>query len=361
MIRRLSLGLVLSLSMGHSWSQLAITHATLETEMFAPRTFLSLSISNPGGQTSAQISGEVLTSNNELVLTFRSASFDVRKGVHQVNSSGLDFTEFSFAQTPLSRSASLERRLPVGGYVLCLVLHPKEGSEPIDEFCEEFESEDRLFMDLVYPVDSDTIDEVRPTLAWTISSSKIPFGQKARLLLVPLTGEGDAYHAMAGARPVFVVDALDRLIVPYPNGVPDLERGRSYAWQVERFRDGVLIDRTEAWRFHVRPDGPIEVDRYVLLGAHTTNATVDVVDDSVFIRIPDNNGRAISCRVFLWNGDMLDTRSNALRNEIPAINPTGNDLFEIDLSGCGLKNGEYGLEVRVDAEPIHLLRIRVGL
>lgn len=360
MIRNLSLVLAVLLSMGHSWSQVSITHATLETELFAPRTFLSVTISNFGEQTSALISGEVRTTDNRLVLTFRSTSFEVKRGAQQVSSSGLVFTDFSFAQNPLARSASLEKRLPVGGYVLCMTVQANENNEKFDEYCDEFESEDRVFMDLVYPVDTDTINEVRPTLTWTISSFRVPFGQNARLLLVPIDGDSDAYQAMAGSRPVFVIDALDKLVLPYPNGVPDLERGRWYAWQVERYRERVLIDRTEVWRFHVRSHIPIESDRYILLGAHSTNAVVDAIENTIFIRCPGSKGRAVSCKVVHSNGQRAETRSTSLRNESPNVTSTGNDLFEIDLSSCGLKPGEYGLEVLVDSEPIHTLRIRVG-
>ncbi|MEO8589946.1 MAG: hypothetical protein ABI432_11285 [Flavobacteriales bacterium] len=358
-MRLFALTLIAMLFSAGSVAQVTIIGSTIDPQLFTSGSFLQVSISNGGPAIPVVFSGEVRSKDGVHVLIFRSGPYGLGSGLHQLRSSALVMQQFAFGADQRSRTAALEGRLPAGNYTFCIKVSPAQDGEFQDEFCDAFQAEDRLFMDLVYPYDGDTIDEVRPSLSWSITSGKVPPGQVVKALLVPLTPGADAYQAIAAARPIFVADHLQRTVIPYPMGVQNLERGRCYAWQAERFLEGASIDRTEAWKFCVRKPRTPNPDRYVLVGSHASDAVVDAVDHRLYIRYDGQSGAAgVVCKVIRSNGTLTDPRTSDLAVD-PAVRNTGPGLYEVDLAPCGLGIGEYALTVLSGTNRTAKLRFRI--
>ena len=360
-MKRLASALVVAVSFGlNAFGQVTMIGASIEPQLFTPKTFLSVSVSNPGPSVPVVLSGELRSEGGEPVLTFRSEEFLLNTGVQQVRSASLIMREFTLGAGPLGRAASIDRRLPAGKYGYCLRIRSDHDPEAQDELCDPFESEDRAFMDLVYPIDGDTIDELRPALSWTITMGKVPVGQIARMLLVPMDSEMDANASIISSRPIFAADRLGPLVVPFPMGVPDLERGKCYAWQVERYLNGASIDRTESWKFCVRKRKEIDPDRYVLVGPHVSNSVAEAIQERLYVKLDGLHGQAPSCRVFRWDGIAVVPGYASLEKVRPMLTRTGSGLYEVDLAICGLKAGVYTLELQIPEEQPRLLRFRIS-
>jgi hypothetical protein len=255
---------------------------------------------------------------------------------------------YEYGISEAGRSALKFSRLPQGEYVFCVRSEAIQ-AESHDEYCDQIQVEDFLFLDLVDPWDGDSIDEVRPTLSWTLTGTPMAMtGADVRIVLVPMEKGMLPAHALSLNRPLFMVPHVSEYSMAYPPGIPDLERGRCYAWQAERLDGSRIIDRSDPWGFCVRKhDKPVPV-KYVLLGRDQNVATYQVVDDKIHFRYDSPYAiAALDCSVRDKHGKRVDAEAHkdGTSGTIQLGNK-GAGLFELDLQPLGLKSGQYELVVK---------------
>ncbi|MGV3638028.1 MAG: hypothetical protein ACO1NQ_10360 [Flavobacteriales bacterium] len=258
--------------------------------------------------------------------------------------------EFSWGSGERALAAQREHRLGGGEYEVCLdgVL----GSEPLTPYCESFDVEDLLFIDLTEPWDRDTIDEVRPTLYWTLTGPSSPKDDLDLLLtLAPLNGEKSPQRAVGSSVPVFRLPDPSYPLVPYPSGVPSLEPGRCYAWQVSALRRGIIRERSEAWSFCVRKRATPVDDRYILLRDNSDATIHHVLNERIHFRFDEPyTVNDIRCEVLNAEHTIITPDATLLDGQgrplTPNLRNIGVNLYEFDLSSYHLPTGRYELRVK---------------
>lgn len=341
-LRSAALGLLPSAILCNA--QVTITSASVNEFAIGPTSLFDCGLSASVG-TDLIISGELSGSVGEPVLTFSAHPRSVPSGSARLGARDLSFTEFSYASGPLGRAVALSHQLPAGRFHWCLRATPVSNDLIGDEFCEDLVVDDLLSMEPLWPLDGDTIDEVRPTISWALSRMPFPPGQTARLVLVPCPGRVPA-TALAAERPVYVADGVAPPAVPHPFGAPSLVPGSAYAWQVERALDGIVIDRTPPWRFVVRKYTPPPVNKYVRLDAFTPGSVYEVVDRRIYFRYDGTYaGGVLDCSIVDKDGNVKKSASEDDQNGLSTDKRSGVNLYELDLQHYHLSTGYYALRV----------------
>lgn len=322
-------------------AQVSVVSAVIDPYQFAPSTFLTATLSNPAAPVRVRLQGDVRSANGIQVLRFRSTPIHVPTGLFRVVSQSYGMELFVRSNVPGLLTFGPDQRLASGDYTLCVTAEATEDDEPTMPFCADQLVEDLLFMDLVSPADGDSIDEVRPGLSWVLTGGTLPPDHGARLSLVSIGQGVDAYQAHAVTRPVFLLSDVRPGLVAFPSSAPDLERGRCYSWQVERISSGLVIDRTEAWRFCVRELRTPRPQKYVLMGRGGTIATVDAVDGYLYLRLDDGSSMLPKLRILQATGAENSPLTSDQRLAEPNVRSTAPGLYEVDLQPCGLGRGEY--------------------
>lgn len=325
--------------------QVTIQSLTVHDQRIAPSTWFDCRVSNTGAPVRAVISGWIRSHSGVDLMQFGSEAFDLTQGVTPVNAGGLVYRSYIYGQNEEGQALSLRHRLMGGAYEVCIRIEPFQSGEFEDEYCDIVTVEDLLFMDPVSPYDGDTVSDPRPALHWTITGQRIPEGQTARLVLVHSANGDPASKSLATETPVYVVhDALPQ-VAPHPGSVKDLEAGKCYAWQVERSAGGLVIDRTEPWRFCVRKYIAPVPNKYVVIGKGS-NAVYESTDGWIYFRFDEPYA------ITLENMTVLDDRGEPIKvepvREGSGLSPpraAGINLYEFDLLPYHLKSGIYTLRI----------------
>ncbi len=328
-----------------SYGQLTINSIHLNTSLISPSTLFHLILTNSGSNTRFSLQGDLVDHKGELVLSFQTIPLDMATGTRTFNAAELAMRTYRYAGSDAGRSAQLFQRLPNGTYTFCLQL--RSDSEGEDRLCEEQIVDEFLMLDLVHPWDRDTIDETRPTLTWSLSTSGAPTAN-ARLVLSSMPAERTPTQAMAGERPRVMVPDVRPGTIPYPPTVPDLQRGKCYAWQVEVLDGTRVKERSEPWGFCVRPMTTTRVNKYVRLEGLQTGAVYEVFDDRVYFRYDEPYASSsISCIILGADRTIIipDAQNESGKNTSMNARNVGANLFELDLQPYHLKSGTYELIV----------------
>ena len=56
-------------------------------------------------------------------------------------------------------------------------------------------------------------------------------------------------EAISVNSPVMVKNYLKEHQVQYPYDAKELKEGKSYAWQVQKIGDGIVLNKSESWKF----------------------------------------------------------------------------------------------------------------
>lgn len=346
-LRRMLIAACTALLVHVAHSQITIQSAALDGELISTATLFRLTVHNASTTTLVKAQGAVHTPSGEAVLMFASAPFNLPNGVSSLSAAQLTMQVFDYAPTDAGRSAKLFQRLPPGRYQWCIRITSTQ-VEGVDEWCDATEVEDLFFLDLVYPWNGDTIDEVRPPLTWTASGSPLALSAMAvRITLAPMPPGMNAAQAIAANTPVFHVPQVKERTLIYPPGARDLVPGQCYAWQAERVVDGRVADRTEPWSFCLRERIEPMADKYIRLDRLVPGTVYTAVDRRLFFRYDDPyGGTALRCMVIGPDRRRIapEVQDDATNDE-SATASVGANLYELDLSSYSLKPGIYTLEV----------------
>ncbi|MFT3884714.1 MAG: hypothetical protein QM724_04580 [Flavobacteriales bacterium] len=318
-------------------------------------------LQNTGSALRAELMGEVKDGKGGMTLAFHSAAFTLPSGVSSISASMVEMASYIYGGTEAGRMAQQFQRLPEGHYSYCFRLIGASG-ERQDEYCDALEVEAMLYLDLVQPWDGDTIEELRPPLHWMLSGDPASVAQAdVRLVLVPDPQKKNAAQALASERPVFMVPHVQERVLAYPGGVPDLERGKCYAWQAERMKGAQVVDRSEPWSFCVRSLPVTLPNKYVHLGHTLPGSIYEVVDGRIHFRYDEAYASTrLDCIIHDERGEQVRPE---VRTDVPdgAVDgrAVGVNVYELDLAPYHLGNGYYDLVVRDEKQRVYTLKFHV--
>lgn len=349
-------------------AQVTVTSASLTPLNITPGSLCQVTLVNAQAATNVELRASVYNSAGELLLEVKTTPFNIRSGVNVIQPHTLSFTSVSYAPSTQGKFVQAQHQLPSGAFKHCVYV-VNLGGETEDEYCQDIESDNNSFLNLVSPFDRDTIDTKTPLLTWTHSE---PFnllspGESFRLVLVKLNADQDAESAVTANSPYFISNNLFRHELQYPFDAAALKEGETYAWQVQKLSAGGqgVVNKTEAWQFTVRKPKVIKDNKYAVLKKKPDAGFYTAANNKIFFRFDEEyKGTKVSCVIFDEKHRRIDPQpENEQKREEQQVaveaKSEGYNQFEMDLNPLHLKRGFYMLEVRNEKNELFILKFYV--
>ena len=295
-----------------------------------------------------KIEASITNVSNTVLLKLVSTDLMVKKGVTTLNASTLKFAQVAYSNHPQAGYMKTFNQLPSGVFNYCITVIPIESFEQGDENCQTIDATEKEQLYLINPVDGDEIETPTPMLIWFHSE---PFnllnqGEFFRLLLVKLDDNQSAASGITANIPYFIKNNLTRHQVQYPMDAKPLEKGKRYAWQVQKMANGQIVTTTEVWEFTVA-DKKIPTDfRYVYVRDKLDGSVYNVINDRIFFKYDERyNSNVMTCKIISDERKVIEPETKGEEAEKESLMQVGNNKYELDLKPYKLKKGYYILEV----------------
>lgn len=349
-------------------SQVSIIGLAVQPFNITPEALLNVNIMNAGNEAQAHIVSQLYSSNNVVLLTVRSQPFKLVRGLNSVVTGNYRIASAEFASVAQSSYLRSTHTLPSGRYRLCSTVFINDASRA-DEFCDDIESDMNQILYLINPFDGDTIDSKYPILSWTHNE---PFtilsqGELFRLVVAEIRDGQTAEAAVTANNPVVVKYPLEEHQIQYPYDAPDLKVGKQYGWQVQKISAGVVVAKSEAWKFIIRPSEESLSTKYVSLKDHIDGSFYTATEGMVFFKFFEEYKGNGSMTYRLKDDKLQDVKINiegdsgsGIEGETGSagvLKKLGNNLFSLSLNNKSVRSGFYTLEVQNEKRETFYLKI----
>ena len=249
--------------------------------------------------------------------------------------------------------------LPYGNYQYCVKV-VQNGVEVLDDWCESIQSEYSEFLNLVYPFDGDTVSTHLPVLSWMNSTgSALCTSDMEYVIRLTKVGKGQTAEQAMNVNPMqWSLRCLNSFQVNYPISALALEDGQTYAWQVQQYNGGKVVNTTDVWKFTINTIPDKKDIKYVHV-QKGENPNFIPVFEKLFIRFDDGyNQGEIDYTLLSRDGQPLelglkseDLSGQALSN--------GFNTYEIDVTEFALPSGYYTVVLTNSKKEKFQLKIQV--
>jgi hypothetical protein len=152
---------------------------------------------------------------------------------------------------------------PEGEYEYCFQVYRSDKTgraELLSEQCFDYLVEPLTPLFLIEPYLKEKICEKRPSFTWQPSLPAIP-GSQYRVTVAEMHPGQPANEALVYNLPLINQSYILSSLLLYPPSAKELEEGKSYAWQVTVYKEGIILNRSEIWEFSIKCNDTPAVDK----------------------------------------------------------------------------------------------------
>lgn len=330
--------------------QISINSVNYNTVSLNESNMLQAVIANSGSPVSAKAIVSVKNASGELIFETNTKSFNLATGINSINGITIGFVSIVYGNNSKALYLKNNGLFSSGNYSYCLKVVPFGSVETGDIYCEEFETAIDDFLSLVTPYDGDTIETSNPLLTWTHSE---PFNTLAKneffkIIVVEMKENQSADQAVFSNPVIYSKNFLTTHSIPYPQDAKELVAGKSYAWQVQKVSNNVIVNKSDSWRFSILKTIHPKPHKYALLKSKIEGGFYTCVDNRIYFRFDEGYTHGeLNYKILNEKQEEVNVqleRDNQSRYPKTLINP-GANLFELDVELHNLKSGYYTLVV----------------
>lgn len=345
-----ALGTLLLLVCPNLFAQVSISSVNYNTVSLNESNLLQAVVSNSGAPVTANALVTCKNAAGEIIIEAASRSFTLNAGINSVNGISIGFSRFTYGNSGKALYLKNNGMLAAGNYTYCIKITPVGMMEDGDIYCEEFEANTDDFLNLIIPYDGDTLDTKLPLLTWTHSE---PFNVLApneyfKLVLTELKPNQNADQAVFANPAIYTKNYLNTHSIPYPPDAQELQDGKGYAWQVQKFANNIMVNKTDAWQFFIPKKRKKPDNKYALMKEHYDASYYTSYNEKIFFQFEETySGKSLVHHIYNAKRDEIKINVKHDTDEKVQINikQQGSNLYELDLSPYNLKTGYYFLEI----------------
>lgn len=332
-------------------AQFNIQFNAINEYAFNTREAINFTAINPGTKSfEVEFKGKILGSDGQLIVEFKTNSAMVNPGVNMFNPMNLGIREQQYFNQDISEIETKTGNYPSGNYTICIwsscVVPDCNGAGQYagsieTPVCAQIHIENPTPLLLAYPENESEIDEQRPLYTWippapVAGSTSLNY---TMTLVEILEGQSKA-DALALNRPLIEMQGIGNPLLMHPLDIDELEKGKTYAWQVEAFVGRTSIAKSEQWKFKIKKDTldlkKITKDQsYVEIAAQSGTSLFYAIGNLKLRHVVRLESGIISFTIKDKTGKIIKTNLNTLQ-----INP-GDNRFALDLEKeMKFKHGE---------------------
>jgi len=208
---------------------------------------LNCRIINPSGRKTGSLMLTVSERKSGTVMTVKTANFTLMPGVNSLPVAAVRGASFEFYNNPVAVIVRHDHDFPVGDYEYCFTINYAGGDIPSEQ-CFDYNLVPLAQLHLIEPYDRDTLCNKKPLLTWQPLIPTVQ-GTTYQLVLAEVKNDQNAVEALNYNLPIINQSHILSPILTYPAIVPQLEDGKTYAWQVTAYKDQTILNRSEIWTF----------------------------------------------------------------------------------------------------------------
>jgi len=207
-------------------------------------------IINPAQGQSVNLSIIVKERSAGTVCIIKTQPFNIIQGANPLPFSASRSASLQFSNNSIGRLSSANHTFPEGDYEYCYTLtYLRSDLLPVEQ-CFDYTLAPFAELHLTDPYDKDKICDKRPLLTWQPLLPGMP-GSAYQLVLAEVKSGQNATEALNYNLAVINQSNLISPVLPYPSIARELEKGKTYAWQVTAYKDQTILNRSEVWTFTV--------------------------------------------------------------------------------------------------------------
>jgi hypothetical protein len=188
---------------------------------------------------------------HQSVLSAVSTSFRVASGATMVQMQSMEPIVYSY-NSPVVIDRSANGMLPLGQYQVCyqLLLTYGENQNAVAEDCEEIAVEPLSPPLLTMPENDSVLSVLTPNFMWVPPAPVTMFAELTYDVLISEVYEGQSItDAVQKNLPLQQAQGLSQPFLSFPLTGPQLEDGKTYAWQVVARDQRQYAAKSEVWSF----------------------------------------------------------------------------------------------------------------
>ncbi|MDI1233822.1 MAG: hypothetical protein PSX81_06045 [bacterium] len=206
--------------------------------------------------------GRIKDASGQTVVEFKTHEATLNIGATIFSPQTIAFSETQYYNNDIAEIEASSGSYPSGNYSICVwatCTTPDcngTGSSTVSTVeprCIQIHIENPTPLLLATPENESEIETTRPLYTWIPPS---PVAGSASLnytmILVELLEGQTKADALSQNRPLIELEGIGNPALIHPSDIPELEKGKWYAWQVQAYVGKTPIAKSEQWKFKVK-------------------------------------------------------------------------------------------------------------
>jgi hypothetical protein len=333
-----------------SKAQISVINANISAYNITPQGICQFNIINQGAETRVALDVSLSNANGEKLVRVRSQPFVLKSGLNSISGYTIEMAPAQFSTSSQGQYLQNAHTLPSGKFTICCTVI-SDAREPLENYCEDIESDMTAFLNLVIPNDKETIETQNPVLIWTHSEpfNILTAGEYFRLAVVEMQMDQTPEAAMSTNVPVYMKDYVSSHQVQYPSDAKTLEQGKTYAWQVQKISNASIIKKSEAWEFKLAQNVKPDDIKYAVLKSRPDNTYYVTTNGKLyFTYFEEYNTNQLNYSVYNSKNQLvknIQIKRMEADNKNTNMVQMGSNKYMLDADASKLDKGTYTLQV----------------
>lgn len=144
-------------------------------------------------------------------------------------------------------------------------------------------------LSLITPFDEDTIETVLPMFVWQTDVSALQNNPRLsqQYILVEKNSNQTKSQAVTENQPLHILNQFQGDVYNYEISNAELERGKTYVWQVSLFYNSVLLQSSDPWQFTILDNRPV-FRQYIWMKSEYDPICFTTQEDTLLFKIRSN-------------------------------------------------------------------------
>ena len=261
---------MLSFMSVHVSGQVTVAGDFITPEYITPAIMTRLIVVNAGQPGVYSLEARLRnTRSGEVLLSIQSGKINLKTGSTMLKLNSGDLV-VSYGSSDESNYLQNFKKLQEGSYEYCAQFTGLSGEATNQQYCKQFNVTSNENLLLVSPENGSDLKNVHPVLSWMTNNQAYYTTRPSednyyKLVLVKESDKEGAEQAISSEPVLFNKQPLTSFSVPYPLDAPALEKGKTYAWQVQHIVSNHISEKSEAWKFTIHKDTTEQPLKYVEL------------------------------------------------------------------------------------------------
>jgi len=348
-------------------AQVNIEFNAINEYVFNTREALNLIVVNNNTKAfPVMVQGKITDAVGQTVAEFKSSEVMLNIGSNIITPMNTSLSDVNYFNQDIAEIESRTGTYPSGNYHICVWLicvsqdcgGAGQNAASVEQVkCTQVHIENPTPLILATPENDSEIEETRPMFTWIPPS---PVAGSANLnysmILVEIMEGQNKSDALSINRPLIEMEGIAQPSLMFPSDLPELEKGKTYAWQVQAFVGKTPIAKSEQWKFKIKKEEKKkDSSMYAVVSRNMDAAAYRIAEDGFLYFVFNDSKPTVTLNYEIMKSNLELIKSSVLKinydeKESREVSITdlefiGFGKFKINVGALNLRPGYYYLHI----------------